>query len=114
MYDTAFERLLSDEPNQFSGLIAERDGQIVGLTHYLFHRLLWSIEDTCYLMDLYTTPEARGLGVGRALIEAVYAEARAAGIPEVYWHTQEHNSTARALYDTLATKTDFLQYVKNS
>jgi GNAT superfamily N-acetyltransferase len=72
-----FERLLGDDPQDFSGLIAEVDGRPVGLTHYVFHRHGWRVENVCYLQDLYADPEVRGRGVGRALIEAVYAEADA-------------------------------------
>jgi GNAT superfamily N-acetyltransferase len=67
---------------------------------------------TCYLQDLFTTPAARGQGVGRALIEAVYAKAREAGSPRVYWHTHETNATARRLYDEIAEMSGFLVYRK--
>ena len=70
---------LSELPVSRVVLVAERDGQLVGLAHYLFHRHCWRIEDVCYLQDLYVDPEARGTGLGRALIEAVYARADAAG-----------------------------------
>lgn len=112
VYDTAFERLLSGDPHEFSGLIAEQDGVAVGLTHYVFHRRLWSIEDTCYLMDLYVSPDRRGSGVGRALIEAAHARAKEAGIPDVYWLTQEFNYKGRMLYDKVATRTPFIKYSK--
>ena len=74
-----------------------------GLAHYLFHRHGWRIENVCYLQDLYADPEVRGTGIGRALIEAVYAAADAAGAPSVYWLTQEFNATARRLYDRIGT-----------
>ncbi|MGF1551166.1 MAG: GNAT family N-acetyltransferase [Paracoccaceae bacterium] len=110
VYDVAFERLLSGRPGEFRGLIALADGRPVGLTHFLFHRHGWRIEPVVYLQDLYVAPEARGTGLGRALIEAVYAEADAAGSPSVYWLTQEGNATARRLYDRLARATDFIKY----
>ena len=71
IYDTYFDRLLGDDPQDYNCLIAEVDGRAVGLTHFLFHRHGWSVENVCYLQDLYADPEVRGLGVGRALIEAV-------------------------------------------
>ena len=80
IYQTALERMLSDAPGEFNGLVAEVDGQLVGLAHYLFHRFLWTVEDTCYLMDLFVDPAIRGKGVGRALIDAVYAEAAKSGV----------------------------------
>jgi GNAT superfamily N-acetyltransferase len=110
IYDSTFARLLGDDPRDFSAFVAEQDGRLVGLTHYLFHRHGWKIEDVCYLQDLYARPEARGTGVGRRLIEAVYAEADARGAPTVYWLTQDFNETARKLYDRIAVKTPFIKY----
>lgn len=107
---SSFARLLGDDPQDFNGLIAEVDGKPVGLVHYLFHRHGWKVENVCYLQDLYADPEVRGSGVGRALIEAVYERADAAGAPAVYWLTQEDNATARKLYDRIAKKTDFIKY----
>lgn len=97
-----------DEPMQ--ALVAELDRQLVGLVHYIFHRNTISIPLVCYLQDLFTAESARGAGVGRALIEAVYAAARDAGVERVYWHTHETNATARALYDTLANDSGFVVY----
>ena len=74
-----FARLTDPEVRDYHGLLALRDGAPVGLAHYIFHRHGWQIEDVCYLQDLYVAPEARGTGAGRALIEAVYAAADAAG-----------------------------------
>jgi GNAT superfamily N-acetyltransferase len=110
IYDSTFARLLGDDPRDFSGLVAELDGRLVGLTHYLFHRHGWKIEDVCYLQDLFARPEMRGQGVGRALIEAVYDIASAAGAPSVYWLTQDFNETARHLYDRVAVQTPFIKY----
>ena len=110
VYDSTFARMLGGDPQDFCGLVAEQDGQLVGLTHYLFHRHGWKVENTCYLQDLYTVPEARGSGVGRALIEAVYAEADRAGAPSVYWLTQDFNHNARKLYDRIGTLTPFIKY----
>ena len=91
-------------------LVAEREGQLLGLTHYLFHRSTTAIEPSCYLQDLFTIEAARGKGVGRALINGVYRQARLAGSPRVYWQTQETNATARLLYDRLATYGGFIRY----
>jgi GNAT superfamily N-acetyltransferase len=93
-------------------LVAERDGRLLGLTHYLFHRSTTAIAPSCYLQDLFTTAEARGQGVGRALIEAVYDAARRVGSPRVYWQTHETNATAMKLYDQVAEKSGFLVYRK--
>ncbi|MFN3992267.1 MAG: GNAT family N-acetyltransferase [Tabrizicola flagellatus] len=114
VYTSTFARLLGDDPRDFNALVAEVDGRLVGLAHYLFHRHAWKIEDVCYLQDLFTAPAARGLGIGRALIEAVYARADAAGAPAVYWLTQEFNATARQLYDRIGQVTPFIRYVRKS
>ncbi|WP_171174190.1 GNAT family N-acetyltransferase [Ruegeria sp. HKCCD8929] len=110
VYDSTFARLLGDDPQDFSCFVAELDGRLVGLTHYLFHRHAWKVENTCYLQDLYARPEARGTGVGRALIEAVYAEADRQRAPSVYWLTQDFNETARKLYDRVGKLTPFIRY----
>ena len=110
VYTSTFGRLLSDDPHEFNGLIAEIAGRPVGLAHYLFHRHAWKVENVCYLQDLYADPEVRGKGVGRALIEAVYARADAAGAPAVYWLTQDFNHAARQLYDRIAKLTPFIRY----
>ncbi|EJL38420.1 acetyltransferase [Caulobacter sp. AP07] len=93
-------------------LVAERGGRLLGLTHYLFHRSTTAIAPICYLQDLFTTAEARGHGVGRALIEGVYDAVRAAGASRVYWQTHETNATAMRLYDQVAEKSGFLVYRK--
>jgi GNAT superfamily N-acetyltransferase len=107
--ELTWARLL-DPSVQPHGLVAEVDGRLVGFAHYLFHPSTWSASAYCYLEDLFTAPEARGLGVGRALIEAVYEAADAAGASSVYWQTQEFNADGRALYDTLAQRTSFIVY----
>ncbi|SFB86473.1 Ribosomal protein S18 acetylase RimI [Polaromonas sp. OV174] len=93
-------------------LVAESEEGLLGLTHYLFHRSTTRIAPNCYLQDLFTTEAARGRGVGRALIEAVYERARAAGSPRVYWQTHETNATAMKLYDKVAQRSGFLVYGK--
>lgn len=114
VYQTTLARLLGDDPQDFSCLVAEVDDQLVGLTHFLFHRHAWKVENTCYLQDLYATPASRGTGVGRALIEAVYAAAdKASGggdAAAVYWLTQDFNQTARKLYDRVGKLTPFIRY----
>jgi GNAT superfamily N-acetyltransferase len=103
---------LFDPAEPMHALVAEEGGALIGLAHYLYHRSTTSIGPTCYMQDLFTAAEARGRGVGRALIEAVYAAARAAGAGRVYWQTHETNATAMRLYDQVAEKSGFLVYRK--
>ena len=94
-------------------LVAEFDGALIGLTHYLFHRSTTLLAPICYLQDLYTAPERRRTGVGRALIEAVYECARDAGSPRVYWQTHETNLVAQRLYEQVAERSGFIVYRRN-
>jgi GNAT superfamily N-acetyltransferase len=90
--------------------VPDKDNELLGLVHYLFHRSTIHIAPVCYLQDLFTTEAARGQGVGRALIEGVYDRARLAGSPRVYWQTHETNSTAMHLYDKVAERSGFVVY----
>ena len=97
-----------DEP--VFALVAEQSGRLAGLAHFLFHRSTTRIEPVCYLQDLFTDPASRGRGVGRALIEGVYARARDAGASRVYWQTRESNAAGRMLYDKVAKHHGFIVY----
>jgi len=108
---TTWERFF-DEGEPVHALVAESDGALLGLAHYLFHRNTTAIGLNCYLQDLFTAEAARGRGVGKALIEAVYAQARQAGSPRVYWHTHHTNATAMRLYDQVAEHSGFVVYRK--
>lgn len=110
VYRTTFARLIDPAVSDLHGLIAFDGAHPAGLAHYLFHRHGWQIEDVCYFQDLYVSPDIRGAGVGRRLMEAVFAAADAAGRPNVYWTTQESNATARRLYDRIGTLTPFIKY----
>jgi len=100
----------ADEP--VHALVAESGGQLFGLTHYLFHRSTTAIEPVCYLQDLFTDETARGRGVGRALIDGVYEQARRAGLRRVYWQTHQTNYTAQQLYNKVAEHSGFVVYRK--
>jgi GNAT superfamily N-acetyltransferase len=106
-YDQAWRRLMAAQ--DVRGLGASIDGRLVGIAHFLHHDSTWA-DRVCYLQDLYTAPEARGQGVGRALIGAVAAQARAAGAARYYWLTQESNAVARVLYDKVAQYNGFIRY----
>ena len=91
-------------------LIAELNGVAVGIVHYIYHAHNWRAEDVCYLQDLFAEEHVRGQGIGRALIEGVYAAADANGTPSVYWMTQDFNTNARLLYDRIGSLTPFIKY----
>lgn len=107
--DTTFARLTGGaEP--MGGFVAERDGRMLGIVHWVVHRSTWNVKDICYLQDLFTVEEARGTGAGRALIEAVRQMAQEKGCFRVYWQTHETNLQAQALYDKIADKSGFIVY----
>ena len=110
VYASTFERLIDPSRPQQEAFVAEADGRLVGLVHFIYHPHNWRLEDVCYLQDLYVEPAARGTGAGRALIEAVYAAADENGTPAVYWLTQHFNETARKLYDRVGALTPFVKY----
>lgn len=109
--DVAWARL--HDPNEpMFALGAYVEDALQGIVHYLYHRSMWTVGNYCYLQDLFVDQNTRGLGLGRALIEAVYIEAKKAGASRVYWLTQEDNASARILYDKLADRSGFIQYRK--
>jgi GNAT superfamily N-acetyltransferase len=106
----AFAAMTGDDPSTGGFLARDADGQPVGMVNWLDHRTNWAIGDSCYLQDLYVNEAGRGLGTGRALIEAVATAASARGCNRVYWQTHESNETAMVLYDKVAKKSGFLVY----
>jgi len=107
--DLTWSRLMGDDESM-TGIGATVDQQLVGMALIVFHRSTWSATGYCYLEDLYVAPTARGQGVGRALIEAVYSAADARGATRTYWVTENDNVIARRLYDAMATRAPFIQY----
>lgn len=104
-----WQRLLDPtEPMHLA--LAESGGSVVGMVHFIEHRTCWTQANAVYLQDLFTAPEARGHGVGRALIAHVCERARAMGCAKVHWHTHETNAQAMALYDKVAERPGFVQY----
>jgi GNAT superfamily N-acetyltransferase len=106
-----WERFL-DPAEPVNALVAERGDELVGFTHYIFHRSTTLIQPICYMQDVFTLESARGQGIGRALIEAVYEQTRAEGSSRVYWQTHETNAVARRLYEELAERSGFIVYGK--
>ncbi len=99
-----------DSTEPIHALVAEQDSRVVGLVHYIFHRSTTRLQDVCYLQDLFTEPSLRGKGIGRLLIQAVYAAARSSGSTRVYWTTQTTNQAGRLLYDKMAKHLGFIVY----
>jgi GNAT superfamily N-acetyltransferase len=95
------------------GAMALAGDRAVGIVHWLFHRSCWTVANYCYLQDLFVIPDHRGSGLGRRLIEYVFAAARDAGSAKVYWMTHETNATAMLLYDRIARRTGFVEYEKS-
>lgn len=110
VYALTWRRLFTEGEFEPRGFVATLDGKAVGLVHYLYHRTCWSVVNNCYLQDLFADPEARGKGVGAALIEAVRRAAAEKGVTNVYWMTHETNATARKLYDRVSRRTGFIEY----
>lgn len=110
--EVTWERFF-DAAEPVFALVAEHQGAVVGLAHYLFHRSMTRIEPVCYLSDLFTLPSLRGQGIGRSLIEAVCVEAKAAGASRVYWQTHENNAAGRLLYDKVAKHQGFIVYARD-
>ena len=110
VYETTFDRLIDAKNTAQNALVADQAGTLVGLVHFIYHPHNWRVENVCYLQDLFTAPNTRGQGIGRALIQSLYDLADKNGTPSVYWLTQDFNKTARLLYDRIATQTPFIKY----
>jgi GNAT superfamily N-acetyltransferase len=106
-FELTWNRIQSDF--NINALVAEVDGEAVGIAHYIFRPSTWAVEDYCYLEDLYVDPKVRGGGVGRALIKELETIATSKGSKRLYWTTAHDNATARALYDKVAIP-DRVQY----
>lgn len=109
--ESTWQRFLdSSEPT--NAALAWLDGKAVGMVHFIYHRSNWSISNACYLQDLLVVSEQRGTGVGRQLIEYVYATAKKGGADKVHWLTHETNATAIQLYERIAERPGYIQFRK--
>ncbi len=109
---TTFARLTGGQEPMGAFLARDDAGKAIGMVHWIMHRSCWTTGDYCYLQDLFVAPGIRGGGVGRSLIEAVYDVARKHDCSRVWWLTHETNAQAMVLYDKIAIKSGFVQYVK--
>ncbi|RPE71765.1 ribosomal protein S18 acetylase RimI-like enzyme [Pacificibacter maritimus] len=106
----SFARLSNPQCRERGAFVAEFNEEMIGFVHYITHAHNWHVEDVVYLQDLFVSPSQRGQGAARKLIEQVYAQADANGTPTVYWLTQDFNTTARKLYDSIGSLTPFIKY----
>ena len=106
-YSQTWDRLIQQD--DVYGFCAVLDGKVVGIVHYLFHTTIWAPR-SCYLQDLFTATESRGMGVAKKLIEAVAEHAAVTECDRLYWNTQEGNHSARSLYDKVAQFKGFIRY----
>ncbi|MEL7046478.1 MAG: GNAT family N-acetyltransferase [Pseudomonadota bacterium] len=114
-YRLQFARLTDPGERRVCGLVAEdNDEGLIGLAHCIWHLHGWTAAPVLYLQDLFTAPEARGNGVARALMSAVYALGDRHEAAGIYWLTQGGNTVARALYDRVGRATDFFKYVRDA
>jgi GNAT superfamily N-acetyltransferase len=96
-------------------IVAECDGKVVGLAHYLIQESTSKLTPVCYLQDLFVDPAERGSGIGLLLIDWLLAEVHTQGWSRLYWHTKENNYRARALYDSYTPRSAFVHYlIENS
>ena len=107
--DLTWRRLL-DPAHPFQGFAALDGERIAGIVHFHVHASTWARTGYCYLEDLFVDPACRGQGLGRTLIEAVYAAADGQGVERVYWHTENTNDRAQHLYRQVAELTPFVQF----
>ena len=109
--DLLWQRIMDPAHETRCRVAEDIDGNLVGLVHFFPHAHSWHANSVCYLNDLFVAPHIRGGGIGKLLIDAVVDEAKLQGWSEVYWHTQNHNSVARVLYDKITGGTDgFVNY----
>lgn len=99
-----------DPRHECKALVAEAHGEILGFAHHRRFSSPYTGTTGLFLDDLFTDPTARGRGVGRALIERLTEMAAAEGRAVVQWVTAEDNHRAQALYNTLATRTNWVTY----
>ena len=107
--DATWARITKGDP-AMRGLVAARDAGLVGLLHYVLHPTTWTTTPACYLEDLFVAPEARGAGVGQALIAALNDMARTEGWSSIHWITAHDNAPGMRLYDRVARRTTWVRY----
>ena len=105
-----WRRIVMPEEATWCLLACRAEGEPVGFANYILHPHTWSLQPVCYLEDLFVAPEVRGSGAGRLLIEQLVSLGKQHGWRRIYWHTHEDNHRARALYDRIIPRTDYVRY----
>lgn len=101
---------INDPMHEVDGLVAERNGGLIGLAHFRGFSRPLSASVGGFLDDLFVDPQARGSGAAAALIAAVEAEGRRRDWTVIRWITADTNYRARGLYDQMATRTAWVTY----
>lgn len=101
---------IHDPVHTTEALVAERDGRLVGLAHFRPFARPLAASIGAYLDDLFVDPSARGSGAADRLIEALKEEAQGRGWTVIRWITAENNFRARAVYDRVAERTNWVTY----
>ena len=92
--------LFAAEPVVFAN-VADDDGAVIGMTIYFRNYSTWTGRLGIYLEDFFVRPEARGRGVGRALMVTLADEARAHGYARIDWSVLDWNESAIRFYESI-------------
>jgi GNAT superfamily N-acetyltransferase len=94
---TLAEALFGPRPAA-EAVIAETDGTVLGFALFFHNFSTWTGKRGVYLEDLYVTPEARGQGVGKALLRHIAELALTRGCARFEWSVLDWNADAIAFY----------------
>lgn len=106
-----WSRLIDEDNTQVNGLCAEMNGELMGIVHYILHPTTGSINNVCYMQDVYVDPKHRRRGIGKRLVEAVTEIGQQEKWSRMYWLAQFGNTEAKAMYENYGVKLDFTLYV---
>lgn len=94
------EALFSARPLAYA-VVAEADRVVVGFAIFFTSFSTWTGKAGLYLEDLFVKPEARGLGIGKALLRHLAREAIRLGCPRLEWSVLDWNRPAIEFYQSL-------------
>ena len=99
--EALLEQALFATPPAAEALIAEVDGAPVGLALFFYNFSTWTGWRGLYLEDLYVTPQARGTGVGKALLKRLAQIAVERGCSRFEWAVLDWNTPAQEFYKAM-------------